>query len=70
MQNQHKASQQDAYELPNEVDFTGGIRGKFYRQVVSFETQITGPFIEFKDYQQFLNKRAKVIVMVEEAFDE
>jgi hypothetical protein len=67
MSNQDKASQQDAYELPDEVDFTKAIRGKFYRQVVSFETQITGPFIEFKDYQQFLNKRVKVIVMVEEA---
>ncbi len=33
---------------------------------VAFETDITSPFIEFKDYRQWLNKHVKVVVLVED----
>jgi len=33
---------------------------------IEFETDITGNFIELKDYEQLLNKHAKVIVLVDE----
>lgn len=33
---------------------------------IEFETDITGNFIELKDYEQLLNKYAKVIVLVDE----
>lgn len=33
---------------------------------IEFETDITGKFIELKDYEQLLNKHAKVIVLVDE----
>jgi len=33
---------------------------------IEFETDITGKYIELKDYEQLLNKHAKVIVLVNE----
>jgi hypothetical protein len=33
---------------------------------VAFETDITSPFIEFKDYQRLLNKHVKVVVLVDD----
>ena len=34
---------------------------------IEFETDITGQFIELQDYEKLLNKRARVIVLVEES---
>jgi 5S rRNA maturation endonuclease (ribonuclease M5) len=33
---------------------------------IEFETDITGKYIELKDYEQLLNKHAKVIILVDE----
>lgn len=33
---------------------------------IEFETDITGKYIEIKDYEQLLNKHAKVIILVDE----
>lgn len=34
---------------------------------IEFETDITGKYIELKNYRQVLNKHAKIIVLVDEA---
>ena len=33
---------------------------------IEFETDITGKYIELKDYEQLLNKHANVIILVDE----
>jgi len=33
---------------------------------IEFETDITGKYIELKDYEELLNKHAKVIILVDE----
>jgi hypothetical protein len=33
---------------------------------IEFETDITGRYIELKDYERLLNKHAKVIILVDE----
>lgn len=33
---------------------------------IEFETYITGKFIELQDYEKLINKRARIIVLVEE----
>ncbi len=34
---------------------------------IEFETEITDKYIELKNYQNFINKHAKVIVLVEDS---
>ena len=36
---------------------------------IEFETSINSPFIELKNYQCFINKQAKVIVLIDDEND-
>jgi hypothetical protein len=40
--------------------------GGNYMYAIEFETDITGKYIELKNYWQVLNKHAKIIVLVDE----